>query len=403
MEWPSFKPSRNLERLELPGVVHFGPEVHRPRSIGEDLLDLASEEPGFATPRSVLDSGVKALHQRKTSAVAGLGILDLRAAAARHLSLLSGGRPVNADNILVSCSEQQAMFNACFTLFDLGDEVLIPTPCKPSYPDLVRLARAKPVSVQGDVEWSLKVGVSELEVAANAQTKGLLLSSPVNPTGAVYTHSELQAILGWATERRLWVICDELYRRVHFGSAPAPSVLDLPDELLQQAIVVTGTGPAYGMTGFGVGLTLAPRPVTDWMCILQRHAAGSAAHPAQWAAATALADERVEPELDEIFRGLRARRDRVVQHFRTHLPGVEFVDPLGGFYFFFRVDGFFGSNVASSSDFCRHLLDESGVALVPGAAFGDDRWVRLSYSRPDAILEDALPRISYFATDLVNR
>jgi aspartate aminotransferase len=373
MEWPSFKPSRNLERLELPGVVHFGPEVQRPRSVGEDILDLASEEPGFATPRSVLDSGVKALHQRKTSAVAGLGILDLRAAAARHLSLLSGGRPVNADNILVSCSEQQAMFNA------------------------------KPVSVQGDVEWSLKVGVSELEVAANAQTKGLLLSSPVNPTGAVYTHSELQAILGWATERRLWVICDELYRRVHFGSAPAPSVLDLPDELLQQAIVVTGTGPAYGMTGFGVGLTLAPRPVTDWMCILQRHAAGSAAHPAQWAAATALADERVEPELDEIFRGLRARRDRVVQHFRTHLPGVEFVDPLGGFYFFFRVDGFFGSNVASSSDFCRHLLDEGGVALVPGAAFGDDRWVRLSYSRPDAILEDALPRISYFATDLVNR
>lgn len=397
MEPTTFKPSRNLERLELPAAVHLGIEAYRRRAAGEDILDLASGEPDFVTPRVPVDAGIKAVQQRKTGAAAGAGILDLRAAAARHLSLLSGGRPVNADNILVSNSEQQAMFNACFTLFDVGDEVLVPSPCEPSYPDLVRLARAKPVSVAGHMEWSLKVGIAELDSASNAQTRGLILSSPVNPTGAVYTQSELRVILGWAVERGLWVVCDEIARRIHFGSAPAPSVLDLPDELLERTVLVSGTGPAYAMTGFGVGLALAPRPVIEWMTVLQIHAAGAASHPAQWAATAALSDERVEQDLDRMVRTLRARRDLVVEHFRHHMPGMEFVEPLGGYHFFFRVDSCFGENVTSASAFCERILSDHGVALVPGAAFGDDRWVRLSYAVPDRTLAEALARISEFA------
>jgi aspartate aminotransferase len=310
---------------------------------------------------------------------------------------------VNADNIVVSGCSRQAMFNACFTLFDVGDEVLMALPYPSSHPDLIRLARARPVPVRGDAEWSLKVGVAELDAAANAQTKGLLLSTPVNPTGAVYTRPELKALLQWAADRRIWVVCDEVYRRIHFGSGPAPSVLDLPDELLERVVMVTGTGPAYAMAGWGVGLTLAPRAVAEWIWVLQSGTGGGAAHPAQWAAAAALNDVRTEPDLDRMVDAYRARRDAVVEHFRLHMPGVEYVEPLGGYHFFFRADSCFVDDVSSAAAFCQRLLAERGVALRPGEVHGDDRWVRLSYSVPQKDLVEALIRISDLAATLTAR
>ncbi|MEJ2239799.1 MAG: aminotransferase class I/II-fold pyridoxal phosphate-dependent enzyme, partial [Gemmatimonadales bacterium] len=188
-----FKPSRNLEHLQPSATVAISQEATRRRAAGEDIVNLSAGEPDFDTPRAASEAGIKAIQQGKTHYPPNSGILDWRAAAARQLALLSGGRPVNADNIIVSSGAKHSVFNACFTLFSTGDEVLIPAPYWVSYPEIVRLARAKPVFVPGDVEWSLKVGVDQLDAAANVQTKGLILCTPVNPTGAVYTRAELKA------------------------------------------------------------------------------------------------------------------------------------------------------------------------------------------------------------------
>src|SRR6266704_2851140 len=388
--------SPNLQHLETSATIAISQEAKRRKAAGEDVIDLGAGEPDFPTPPIAADAGIRAIRDGKTHYPANEGILELRAAAAKHLSLLSGGRPVNADNIVISNGSKQSLFNVCFTLFGPSDVVAIPAPAWVSYPQIVHLTRARPVLVTGDPEWSLKVSVRDLERMLPAAT-GLILCSPCNPTGAVYTHAEIKAIAQWAHAKKVWVIADEIYRRIHYGPGPAPSFLDLPDELLERVVVIYGVSKAYAMTGWRIGLALAPAKVAGAMAALQSHTTTGANHPAQWAAAAALGDERVEQDVARMVAEFRKRRDLVVGRFRQDLPGCEFVEPLGAFYFFFRVDSFGG---IGGTDFCTRLVTSSGVALVPGAAFGDDRWVRLSYAAATDSIQKALDRIVGFAKKL---
>lgn len=388
--------SANLQHLETSATVAISAEAKRRKAAGEDVIDLGAGEPDFPTPAIPADAGIRAIKDGKTHYPANEGILELRAAAAKHLSLLSGGRPVNADHIVVSSGSKQALFNACFALFGPGDVVAIPAPAWVSYPQIVHLARARPVLVPGHPEWSLKVSVRDLGRMLPGAT-GLILCSPCNPTGGVYTHAEIRAIAQWAQAKKVWVIADEIYRRIHYGTGPAPSFLDLPDDLLERVVVIYGVSKAYAMTGWRIGLALAPPKVAKAMAALQSHTTTGANHPAQYAAAAALGDERVEPDVARMVAEFRKRRDLVVARFRQALPGAEFVEPLGAFYFLFRVDSF---GRISGTEFCTRLVTEQGVALVPGAAFGDDRWVRLSYAAAMPEIERALDRIVGFAKKL---
>jgi aspartate aminotransferase len=292
----------------------------------------------------------------------------------------------------VSTGSKQSLFNACFTLFGSGDVVAIPAPAWVSYPQIVHLTRARPVLITGHPEWGLKVSVRELERILPAP-KGLILCSPCNPTGSVYTLAELRSIAQWAAARQVWIVADEIYRSIHYGSGPAPSFLDLPDDLLERVVLVSGVSKAYAMTGWRVGIALAPGPIAKAMAALQSHTTSGANHMAQFAAAAAYADERVEQDVQRMVAEFRRRRDLLVDTFRRRLPGVEFVEPHGAFYFFFRVDSFGG---ISGTSFCTRLITDTGVALVPGAAFGDDRWVRLSYAAAMSDIEKALERIVEF-------
>jgi len=388
--------STNLQYLEASATVAISQAARKRKAAGEDVVDLGCGEPDFPTPAIPAEAGVRAIKEGRTHYPANEGILELRAAAATHLSLLSGGRPVNADHIVVSSGSKQSIFNACFTLFGPGDVVAIPGPAWVSYPQIVHLARARPALIQGDPEWSLKVSVRELERILPA-ARGLILCSPCNPTGAVYTHGEIKAIAEWARERKVWVIADEIYRRIHYGTGPAPSFLDLPDELLERVVLIYGVSKAYAMTGWRIGFALAPPAIAKAMAALQSHTTTGANHPAQYAAAAALGDERVEADVARMVTEFRKRRDLVVSRFRRALPGVEFIEPTGAFYFFFRVDSL---GKITGTEFCTRLVTEKGVALVPGAAFGDDRWVRLSYAAATQDLTRALDRIVELATQL---
>lgn len=388
--------STNLQYLEASATIAISQAARSRKAAGEDVVDLGAGEPDFPTPAIPTEAGLRAIKDGRTHYPANEGILELRSAAATHLSLLSGGRPVNADHIVVSSGSKQSIFNACFTLFGPGDVVAIPGPAWVSYPQIVHLARARPVLIQGDPEWSLKVSVRELERILPA-ARGLILCSPCNPTGAVYTHGEIKAIAEWARERKVWVIADEIYRRIHYGTGPAPSFLDLPDELLERVVLIYGVSKAYAMTGWRIGFALAPPKIAKAMAALQSHTTTGANHPAQYAAAAALSDERVEGDVARMVAEFRKRRDLVVSRFRRALPGVEFIEPTGAFYFFFRVDSL---GKITGTEFCTRLVTEKGVALVPGAAFGDDRWVRLSYAAATPDLTRALDRIVDLATQL---
>ena len=388
--------SQNLQHLKASETITISNEAKRRKAAGEDVYDLSVGEPDFDTPTSVAQAGVQAIQKGLTRYPPNTGVPDLRNGIARQLSLLSAGRPVNADNIVVSSGSKQSLFNACFSLFGPHDRVLIPAPAWVSYPQIVHLCRAEPVLVPGDVEWGLKVSVRDLDRQHTKLTRGLILCSPCNPTGSVYTLAELRAIAEWARKHDVWIISDEIYRRIYYGPGPAPSLLDLGDELLERTVIIAGASKAYAMTGWRIGAALAPPHVARAMAALQSHTTTGANHPAQWAAAVAFTDERVEADLERMVAAFRRRRDYLVDRFRSEAPGIEFVEPHGAFYFFFRVDGIRESEPVGGGRFCEQLMQDEGVALVPGAAFGDDRWVRLSYAVGDRVLETALDRVLRF-------
>src|SRR6266403_1851660 len=368
--------SPNLHHLETSATIAISQEAKRRKAAGEDVIDLGAGEPDFPTPALPSDAGVRAIREGKTHYPANEGILELRAAAAK----------------------QQSLFNVCFTLFGPGDVVAIPAPAWVSYPQIVYLSRARPVLVPGEAEWSLKVAVRDLDRVVPG-ARGLILCSPCNPTGAVYTQAEIKAIAHWARDRKVWIVADEIYRRIHYGTGPAPSFLDLPDDLLERVVVIYGVSKAYAMTGWRIGLALAPGPIAKAMAALQSHTTTGANHPAQFAAAVALGDDQVERDVTRMVAEFRKRRDVVVARFRQELPGVEFVEPLGAFYFFFRVDSF---GKITGTEFCTRLVTTTGVALVPGSAFGDDRYVRLSYAASLDNIQKALDRVIGFAKKLAD-
>ena len=384
--------SSNLTYLKPSETVAISAETKRRQALGEDIVDLSVGEPDFDTPKAAAEAGIAAIQKGYTRYPPNIGIPELRAAVARNLSLMSGGRALNPDQIVISSGSKQSIFNACFSLFGPKDKVLIPSPAWVSYPQIVHLCRAEPVAVPGDPEWGLKVSVKDLERKYDKLVKGLILCSPCNPTGATYTATEIKAIAGWARDHGVWIIADEIYRRIYYGNGPAPSLLDLPDEYLEKVVLIYGAAKAYAMTGWRIGVAYAPMPVAKAMAALQSQTTTGANHPAQWAAATAFVDEAVERDVQKMVAAFHLRRDRVVERFRQEAPGVEFVEPTGAFYFFFRVDGVTPGHDCTGTVFCEQAM-AAGVAMVPGAAFGDDHWVRMSYAASDKDLDTALERL----------
>jgi aspartate aminotransferase len=392
--------SQNLSHLKASETIAISAEAKRRRAAGEDVLDLGVGEPDFDTPAHASQAGLLAIQHGHTRYPPNAGVPELRLAIARSLMKESPGRVIEPETIVVSSGSKQSLFNACFSLFGPKDKVLIPSPAWVSYPQIVHISRAEPVMVPGSADWGLKVSAQDLEQVTDKLVRGLILCSPCNPTGAVYTLSELKAIAAWARKHEVWIIADEIYRRIFYGDGGAPSFLDLPAEDTERLVVITGASKAYAMTGWRIGAALAPIHLAKAMANLQSHTTSGANHPAQWAAVTAYNDGEVEQDVQRMVVAFGRRRDKVVARFRDDAPGVEFVEPHGAFYFFFRVDGLGTETPMNGQIFCERLITEAGVALVPGGAFGDDRWVRLSYAVSDKDLSLALDRIIRFIVQL---
>jgi len=303
--------------------------------------------------------------------------MPLREAIAAQTGARWRGGPITAGEVVVSNGSKQSLFNACFTLFGPGDEVLIPTPSWTSYYEMVALSRATAVPVMGDPQRGLKVTAESLEAAATASTRGVMLNSPCNPTGAVYSADELRDILTLADERDWWVLSDEIYRRIAYAG-PTASVLDVATRR-DRLIVIDGVAKAYAMTGWRIGWAVAPKAVSAAMGALQSHTTSNAAAVSQHAALAALTDTTAaETAIATMVAEFQARRDAVVREARV-APGLEFVFPEGAFYLYAKVATPRGGN---GTAFAAALLEQHEIAVVPGAAFFTPDWVRLSYAAP---------------------
>jgi len=389
--------SANVEKIKPSATMAVSALAKRLKAEGRDIIDMSAGEPDFDTPAHISEAAIEGIRAGKTRYTLASGMPELKSAIAKVLSERAG-RELDPNGVVVTSGAKQALFNACFCLFGPGDDVLIGSPYWTSYPEIVTLARANPVPVRGSEEMDFLLTPDDLERAWTPKTKGLLYSSPSNPAGSVYSRDQLKAIVEWARDKKIWVIADEIYRAINYTGAPgepATGLLELPPTSLGDTVLIDGASKAYAMTGWRLGFSYSDVKSAKELGALQSHVSSNAASPSQVAALAAYSDrEKSDKAVKEMVSAFRRRRDLVMRLFDEMLPDFTYVKPQGAFYLFFRVDSAFSDEIKDSAAFCNWMLNETGVALVPGSAFGDDRYVRMSYATSDALIEDAIKRLS---------
>ena len=358
---------------------------------GRSIVSLSAGEPDFVTPEYIREAGIRAIRDGHTHYPPAAGLRALREAIAGHVEETGGGACATAE-VLVSAGAKQVLFEALFTLFGPGDRILIPTPYWVSYPAMARLARAEPVVLETRAEDGWKVSAEGLDDAARAGARGLVLNSPSNPTGATYDADELDALVEVARRHGLWIVSDEIYREIRYRNDYASLAARRSD--YERIVVVDGFSKAYAMTGWRVGYAIAPVEVIEAMTTLQGHVNTNTALPSQYAALAALSDrEARDRSVGEMVAAFAARREMLLGALSS-LPGIEPLPPDGAFYLWIDAREWCEALGGDSTALCFDLLEQEGLALVPGAAFGVEGHLRLSFAAADPVLEDAAARLA---------
>ena len=366
------------------------------KAAGEDVVGFGAGEPDFPTPEPIVRAAAAACADPKNHRYTpAAGLPELRAAIAAKTARDSGYQ-VEAGQVLVTNGGKQAVYEAFATLLDPGDEVLLPAPWWTTYPEAVRLAGGVPVDVVTTEQQGYRVSVEQLEAARTPRTKVLLWCSPANPTGAVASPAEVEAIGRWALEHGVWVVADEIYEHLVYGDAQHVSMPVAIPELADTCVVVNGVAKTYAMTGWRVGWLIGPADVVRGATNLQSHATSNVNNVAQVAALAA-----VSGDLSAVaaMRTAFDRRRRTMVRLLNAIPGVTCPEPDGAFYCYPSVKGVLGRSLrgrtpGSSAELAELALDEVGVAVVPGEAFGTPGYFRLSYALGDADLEKGLTRLA---------
>ena len=386
---PSFAPSTNIAELRESATIAVSVRARAMRAAGRPVIDLGAGEPDMPTPAYIIEAAHRALDAGATRYTMVEGIAPLRQRIADRASATHGSA-IDEKQVVVSTGTKQALFNACFSIFGQGDEVLVPTPAWTSYYEILSLARAKAVIVRGASERSFRVTPKDVRDAATSRTRGLILNSPSNPTGAVYSRRELADLIAVAHENGWWVISDEIYRAISYD-APATSVLEIATGL-DRVVVVDGVAKAFAMPGWRIGWSISSASAARAMTALQSHTTSNAATLSQHAVLAALSDPPAEKAAQtQMMAAFRRRRDAGLALLRA--AAVEVVEPAGAFYLFIRVGKASPNDPAPGSSFAETLLETKGVAVVPGAAFRAPEWIRLSYAAPEDQVLDGVRQV----------
>jgi aspartate/methionine/tyrosine aminotransferase len=388
--------SHRIENIAESATLAVDAKAKELKASGVGVIGFGAGEPDFPTPEHIVQAAKAAcsdpVNHHYTPAA---GLPALRAAVAAKTARDSGYE-VEASQVLIANGGKQALFNTFLSIIDPGDEVLLPAPYWVSYPEQAKLAGAEVIALPTDMHSGFKVDVDQLEAARTKKTKALVFVSPSNPTGAVYTPEEVEAIGKWALDAGIWVITDEIYEHLVYGDARFASLPVLVPDLAPRCVVINGVAKTYAMTGWRVGWMIASKPLIKAAGSLQSHATSNVANVAQVAALAAVSgDLEAAYEMRTAFD---RRRVTIVKMLKD-IEGVVCHEPEGAFYAFPSFEGvlgrtYGGRTLETTLDLADFLLDEAQVAIVPGEGFGAPGYARLSYALGDDDLIEGVTRIA---------
>ena len=366
------------------------------KAAGRPVIGFGAGEPDFPTPDYIVEAAVAACRDPKWHRYTPAGGLPELKEAIAVKTLRDSGFEVAASQVLVTNGGKQALYNTFAALLDPGDEALLPAPYWTTYPESIRLAGGVPVEILTDETSGYRVTLEQLDAALTPRTKLLVFVSPSNPTGAVYSPAEVEAIGRWAVDKGIWVVTDEIYEHLVYGDARFASMPTLVPDLADRCVVVNGVAKTYAMTGWRVGWVIGPQDVIKATTNLQSHATSNVANVSQVAAIAA-----VSGNLDAVaeMRSAFDRRRRRITEILDAIDGVTCPLPEGAFYVYPSVKDVIGRTIRgrvadSSAELASIILDEAEVAVVPGEAFGTPGYLRLSYALGDDDLVEGASRIA---------
>ncbi|ALP89475.1 pyridoxal phosphate-dependent aminotransferase [Clostridium butyricum] len=364
---------------------------------GVDVVSFGAGEPDFNTPQNIINAAIKAMQDGKTKYTPAGGILELKKTICKKFKE-DNGLDYTTDQITISTGAKQCLANVFMAILNPGDEILIPIPYWVSYPELVKLADGVPVFVETLKENNYKYTIEDLEKAVSDKTKAILINSPNNPTGTIYNREELIEIAEFAKKHDLLIISDEIYEKLIYDGEKHISIASLSEDAFERTVVINGVSKTYAMTGWRLGYMAASKEITKLMTSIQSHMTSNVNTIAQYAAIEAL-NGPIE-DLNTMVKEFERRRNFMVDRL-SKIDGVSIIKPSGAFYIMVNISSYFnttfkGEEIKNSLDFSRVLLDEEKVAVIPGAGFGLDEYIRLSYATSMDIIETGIDRIAMF-------
>jgi len=388
------KLSRRIMEIKPSPTLAITMKANAMRAAGRDIIGFGAGEPDFDTPRYIKEAAIRAIYEGFTKYTPVAGIDDLKDAIIEKFDRDQGIK-YRRSEVCVSCGAKHTLYNLAQVLFEEGDEVIILAPYWVSYIDIVKLTGATPVVVETSEERGFKVTPEELQGAITEKTRGIIINSPSNPTGTVYTARELKELAEVLLGKDLTVISDDIYERIIYDGQEFANIASVNPAMKEKTVIVNGVSKAYAMTGWRIGYAAGPEFIISAMTKLQSQNTSNPTSIAQKAALAALREERTEVE--EMVREFERRRDIICRGL-NEVPGFRCQKPQGAFYVFPNVEGVFGRSfngrqINNSSDLASYLLDEVGVAVVPGADFGNDRFLRFSYATSRELIEKGIDRI----------
>lgn len=391
--------SRIAEDIKPSGTIKISTKVRHMVQEGISVIGFGMGEPDFDTPKNVKDAAIRAIEDGFTKYTQTSGILDLKEAICEKLRR-DNGLQYSPAQVVVSIGAKQAIHKLLLVLCENGDEVIIPSPYWVSYPEQVKMAGAKPVFIHTTDETGFKVTPKSLEKAITPKTKVLIINSPCNPTGVVYTEEELKTLVSIAVEKGLYIISDEIYEKIIYDEAKHVSPAAFGDEFMKKVITVNGFSKAYAMTGWRLGYAAGPENIIKAAIKLQDHTTGCANSIAQRAAVEALKGDQAPVGL--MVEEFNKRRRYMVERL-GRLEGISCTMPAGAFYVFPKISDLYKRNIAgnyvsNSTELVDLLIEKARVAFVPGVCFGSDDHIRISFATDMAQIEEGMNRLEGLLT-----
>lgn len=360
---------------------------------GKDVIGLGAGEPDFNTPQHIIDAAVKSMNEGFTKYTPSGGLPELKKEIAAKLKA-DQDLDYKQNEIIVTSGAKHALYTLFQVLLNEGDEVIIPIPYWVSYPEQVKLAGGKPVYVEGLEQNNFKITPAQLKEMVSEKTKAVILNSPSNPTGMVYSKDELQALGDVCLEKGILIISDEIYEKLIYGDAEHISIAQLSEELKKQTIIINGVSKSHSMTGWRIGYAAGDSKIIKAMTDLASHSTSNPTTPAQYATIAAYSGSQDEVEM---MRSAFEERLEIIHLKLNEIPGISCIKPQGAFYLFPNAkEAALMTGCKDVDEFAEKLLTEANVAVVPGSGFGAPDYMRLSYATSLSQLEEAISRIHDF-------